>query len=187
MAAGFPLVLSGSEFRDLAGWRCDRDSLLQLRDRFRRISSDLTAKSTLAARCANVIQEEAAHAQKLELVGILKERRKQLENPVGYDILQTIRRPKQQQQPPSPDNDSRADKIGAFSKPYLFLSGDDDDMDNEVVKPFFLYQDHGETNDSKRKAKRRGYKPLLQRSRGYSLEKRVQHRKEFDNLMEEDG
>ena len=183
MAAGLPLVLSGSEFLDFPAWKVDRAELLQLRHRFRAIAADLSAKSAVAGRLSTDCRAQAETALRQELVGILKEREKQLRNPVGYEILQSIR---EKQRPGSiPETLSsavRQRKLSEFAKPYAILIDEEEDSDD--VRPFFwsddVVKDRGPSSRAKRKT--RLHKPLMQRMRGQSLQTRVQYVKEMNEL-----
>ena len=178
MAVGFPLVLSGSQFHNLDPWRCDRRELSRLRQHFRKISADLNAKSAIADRCAAECRAELDNALKYELLGILKEREKQLRNPVGYDILRTIR----DKEKPEVTGESRRTKLKQFSKPYSILK-EDDDIEKDV-RPYFMADDAKENLRSKRKGRR--YRPLIERSRGHSLKTRVQFCKDMVGLVNQE-
>ena len=88
MAAGFPLVLSGSEFVHLPSWRCNSESLRRLRSHFSSAAADLAAKSAMAGACAAETNANLDTALKCELLGLLKARERQLSNPVVFEILE---------------------------------------------------------------------------------------------------
>ena len=182
MASGFPLVLSGSEFFDLPSWHCDSDSLHELRDHFQRVTSDLSAKSAMAASCAADAEAELNKAVKCELLGILKARQRQLANPVGFQMLESIRAGNS-----TVSKEDVRRKLLSLSRPYEMISGEcggggggggGEGSSNyqDSIKPFFKM-------DEPWRKKTRKYTPLLQRQRAVTLDERVKSRKENENLI----
>ena len=167
------MALSGSEFSGLSFWRCDRDALLRLRDHFRQITADLSAKSAVAGRCADISRSEIDGALTCQLLGILKARRKQLENPVGFDILQSIS--ESSSSPPPPDEIGA--KLRDASKPYKFLTTGGDKVDR--VRPYFLREPPTQSSLSLDKRKRRGVvRSIMERSRAQSFQTKIENFKE---------
>ena len=183
MASGFPLVLSGSEFQGLPSWHCDSDSLHKLRDHFRLISSDLSAKSALAAQSAADAKADLDKAAKCELFGILKARQSQLANPVWFEIVESIR-PKD---PAAAHPEDVRAKLRDIYKPYKTISGEGDDGGGggggggDETRPFFKM--HKTAREAVGNMKSRKYRPLVKRQRAETLEKRVEYRNEMANLI----
>ena len=172
MAAGYPLALSGSEFSGLSSWRCDRHALLRLRDHFRQITAALSAKSAVAERCADISRTEMDAALSYQLLGILKARQRQLENPVGFDILQSSR------ESSSSPKEIEAKLRDASSKPYKFLTTGGDKVD--PVRPYFLREPPTRFSLSLAKKKTRGVavRSIMERSRAKSFQTKVEDFKE---------